>query len=232
MIHFFRDVMDGPIYIVVLILSILAIMGIIGFIMERYKLRNEENSKIQVVDTPKPEKAGTLIISTQKKRNEEEKKDLEKTELLDVITKEQLQKQAELEKTEILSIVPEPKSASKESEKKAPALEITTPKMSESALEKTEVLEIVSLPPKQTEEELGKTEILDLNFNLPKEGIATPIPAVEITTSPTKKEMLAINSNPEVSGDMNVKQVEGEEAKRPTSVIDFGSTSDVKINQS
>lgn len=230
MIHFFRDVMDGPIYIVVLILSILAIMGIIGFIMERYKLRNEENSKIQVVDAPKPEKAGTLIISTKEKKKEE-KPDLEKTELLEVITKEQLQKQAELEKTEVLSIVSEPKAAPKE-EKKAPALEITPPKMSESALEKTEVLEIVSLPPKKTEEELGKTEILDLNFNLPKEGVSTPIPAVEVTTSPTKTEMLAINSNPEVSGDMNVKQVEGEKTKKPTTVIDFGSTSDVKINQS
>lgn len=230
MIHFFRDVMDGPIYIVVLILSILAIMGIIGFIMERYKLRNEENSKIQVVDAPKPEKAGTLIISTKEKKKEE-KPDLEKTELLEVITKEQLQKQAELEKTEVLSIVSEPKTVSKE-EKKAPAVEITPPKMSESALEKTEVLEIVSLPPKKTEEELGKTEILDLNFNLPKEEVSTPIPAVEVTTSPTKTEMLAINSNPEVSGDMNVKQVEGEETKKPTTVIDFGSTSDVKINQS
>lgn len=218
MIHFFRDVMDGPIYIVVLILSILAIMGIIGFIMERYKLRNEENSKIQVVDAPKPEKAGTLIISTKEKKKEE-KPDLEKTELLEVITKEQLQKQAELEKTEFLSIVSEPKVAPKE-EKKAPALE------------KTEVLEIVSLPPKKTEEELGKTEILDLNFNLPKEEVSTPIPAVEVTTSPTKTEMLAINSKPEVSKDMNVKQAEGEETKKPTTVIDFGSTSDVKINQS
>ena len=230
MIHFFRDVMEGPIYIVVLIVSILAIMGIIGFIMERYKLRNEETSKIQVVDAPKPEKAGTLIISTNEKKKEE-KTDLEKTELLDVITKEQLQKEKELEKTEILSIVSDTKPVSKESEK--PALEITTPKMSEAALEKTEVLEIVSLPSKKTEEELGKTEILDLNFSLPKENISTPIPAVEVTSSPTKTEILAINSsNNVVSGDMNVKPVAGEEAKKPTTVIDFGSTNDVKINQS
>ena len=232
MIHFLRDVMDGPIYIIVLIVSILAIMGIIGFIMERYKLRNEENSKIQVVDAPKIEKAGTLIISTNEKKKEAENPDLEKTELLDVITKEQLQKQAELEKTEILSTISDSKSTLEKNEKSSPTLEITPPKMSEAALEKTEVLEIVSLPQKKTEEELGKTEILDLNFNLPKEGISTPIPAVKVTTSPKKTEMLAINSNNGVSGNMDVNQVEDDKDKKLTTVIDFGSTSDVKINQS
>ena len=184
------------------------------------------------MDAPKPEKTGTLIISTDDKRKKSEKPDLEKTEILDVITKEQLQKQIELEKTEILSIVSDTKSAEEKSEKKSPEVEITSPKMSEAALEKTEILEIVSLPQKKTEEELGKTEILDLNFNLPKEGISTPIPSVEVTTAPTKNEMLAINSNHELGGDMNVKQAGGEETKKPTTVIDFGSTSDVKINQS
>ena len=44
--------------------------------------------------------------------------------------------------------------------------------------------------------------------------------------------MLAINSNPVEKGNTNVKQAEAEESKKPTTVIDFGSTSDVKINQS
>jgi len=221
--------MDGPIYIVVLIVSVLAIMGIIGFIMERYKLRNEETSKIQVVDAPKPEKAGTLIISTNDKKKEENP-DLEKTEILDVITKEQLKKEEELGKTEILSVVSDIKPPLDKNVK--PELEIKAPKMSEADLEKTEVLEIVSLPSKKTEEELGKTEILDLNFNLPKTNIPTPIPAVEVTSSPTKTEILAINSSNPVNPDMNVKQPEDREEKKPTPVIDFGSTSDVKIHQS
>ena len=34
MIEFFRDVLDGPIYIVTTILSVIFIMAIIGFLME------------------------------------------------------------------------------------------------------------------------------------------------------------------------------------------------------
>lgn len=51
MIEFFRDVLDGPLYIVATILSIIFIMAIIGFIMERKKLEKEAKSKIAVVST-------------------------------------------------------------------------------------------------------------------------------------------------------------------------------------
>lgn len=49
MIEFFRDVLDGPLYIVVAILSVIFIVAIIGFIMERKKFEKEEKSKIAVI---------------------------------------------------------------------------------------------------------------------------------------------------------------------------------------
>jgi len=51
MIEFFRDVLDGPLYIVITILSIIFIMAIIGFLMERKKLEKEAKSKIAVIPT-------------------------------------------------------------------------------------------------------------------------------------------------------------------------------------
>lgn len=44
--EFFRDVLDGPIYIALVIVCVILIMAIIGFIMERKKLEKEANSKI------------------------------------------------------------------------------------------------------------------------------------------------------------------------------------------
>lgn len=49
MIHFFRDILDGPLYIGITILSIIFIMAIIGFLMERKKFEKEEKQKIAVV---------------------------------------------------------------------------------------------------------------------------------------------------------------------------------------
>lgn len=49
MIEFFRDILDGPLYIITTILSIVFIMAIIGFLMERKKLEKEEKEKIAVV---------------------------------------------------------------------------------------------------------------------------------------------------------------------------------------
>ncbi len=51
MIEFFRDVLDGPLYIGTTILSIIFIMAIIGFLMERKKLEKEAKQKIAVVAT-------------------------------------------------------------------------------------------------------------------------------------------------------------------------------------
>lgn len=49
MVKFFRDVLDGPLYIVITVLSIIFIMAIIGFLMERKKLEKEAKAKIAVV---------------------------------------------------------------------------------------------------------------------------------------------------------------------------------------
>lgn len=49
MIEFFRDVLDGPLYIAITVLSIIFIMAIIGFLMERKKLEKEAKSKIAVI---------------------------------------------------------------------------------------------------------------------------------------------------------------------------------------
>ncbi len=49
MIEFFRDVLDGPLYIVTTIISIIFIMAIIGFLMERKKLEKEKKQRIAVV---------------------------------------------------------------------------------------------------------------------------------------------------------------------------------------
>lgn len=51
MIEFFRDVLDGPLYIITTIISIVLIMAIIGFIMERKKLEKEAKNKMAVIDT-------------------------------------------------------------------------------------------------------------------------------------------------------------------------------------
>lgn len=52
MIEFFRDFLDGPLYIVVVILSVFFIMAIIGYLMEKKKLEKEKNDQIAVVSTP------------------------------------------------------------------------------------------------------------------------------------------------------------------------------------
>ena len=49
MVNFFRDVLNGPLYIVVVILSIIFIMAIIGFIMERKQKEKESKGKIAFV---------------------------------------------------------------------------------------------------------------------------------------------------------------------------------------
>ena len=49
MVNFFRDVLNGPLYIVVVILSIIFIMAIIGFIMERKQKEKEAKGKVAFV---------------------------------------------------------------------------------------------------------------------------------------------------------------------------------------
>lgn len=49
MIQFYRDILDGPLYIGITMLSIIFIMAIIGFLMERKKFEKEEKNKIAIV---------------------------------------------------------------------------------------------------------------------------------------------------------------------------------------
>ena len=49
MVKFFRDVLNGPLYIIVVILSIIFIMAIIGFIMERKQKEKESKEKVAFV---------------------------------------------------------------------------------------------------------------------------------------------------------------------------------------
>ncbi len=49
MISFFRDFLDGPIYLILVVVCIILIMAIIGFIMERKKFEKEERNRIAVV---------------------------------------------------------------------------------------------------------------------------------------------------------------------------------------
>ncbi len=46
MIKFFRDFLSGPVYVVVLLISIVLIMAIIGYLMEKKQKADEANGKI------------------------------------------------------------------------------------------------------------------------------------------------------------------------------------------
>lgn len=50
MIKFFRDVLDGPLYIVLVIVAIILIMAIIGFILERKQKLVEKQNQFAHVD--------------------------------------------------------------------------------------------------------------------------------------------------------------------------------------
>lgn len=54
MIHFFRDVLDGPLYIVIVVFAVVFIMAIIGFMMERKKFEREAKAKVAVITTVTP----------------------------------------------------------------------------------------------------------------------------------------------------------------------------------
>ena len=60
MVEFFRDVLDGPLYIIVALLSLIFIMAIIGFIMERSKLAKDEKGRIAYVNN-KPDSPMTPV---------------------------------------------------------------------------------------------------------------------------------------------------------------------------
>lgn len=66
MIRFFRDILNGPLYIIIAILSIVFIMAIIGFLLERKKIEQEERDKVAVINntvTPIPNIPVTNVVS-------------------------------------------------------------------------------------------------------------------------------------------------------------------------
>ena len=65
MIEFFRDILDGPLYIIITIISIIFIMAIIGFLMERRKLEKEAKQKIAVVADIEPVTPVPAVTITQ-----------------------------------------------------------------------------------------------------------------------------------------------------------------------
>ncbi len=49
--EFYRDVLNGPLYYIAVVVSVILIMAIIGFLMERKKLYKEAIGKIAHVDS-------------------------------------------------------------------------------------------------------------------------------------------------------------------------------------
>ncbi len=281
MIHFFRDILDGPIYIVLVVISIILIMGILGFIMERYQKKKEGQLAVKVVNASNLRKGDKLIInsnqssqeqaSSKKLKNSKDlektevldlasisgkasSKDLEKTEVLNVVSIPEKPPSKDLEKTEVLNVVSIPEKApSKDLEKtevlnvvsipeKAPSKDLEKTEMlnvvsiPEKALskdlEKTEVLNVVSIPEKPPSKDLEKTEVLELNFNKIMNE-PTKIFQSENESRSVKPAVLSINSEDiHVKGDSNMDDTTSLPQKvKKTTVIDFGSTSNVKAHR-
>ncbi len=154
MIHFFRDILDGPVYIIVVIVSIIAIMGIIGFIMERLKKNGEEEVTVKSVNSLKPEKVGTLVISsnpssTPEKPVENNPTNLEKTEVLEIVSMPQTKTEKDLEKTEVLDIMSLPPENKQENLEKTEVLELNFNKEQAQSVEPIPQVEITATEEKQ-----------------------------------------------------------------------------------
>ncbi len=62
MISFYRDFLDGTVYSVVALISVIFIIAIIGFMMEKIKAYKEEQAKIAYIKTKEDEQRGGTII--------------------------------------------------------------------------------------------------------------------------------------------------------------------------
>lgn len=60
MIEFFRDILNGPLYIVTTIISVILIMAIIGYLMEKKKIERDLKSKVAVIETPSSNPVDTI----------------------------------------------------------------------------------------------------------------------------------------------------------------------------
>jgi len=240
-IHFFRDILDGPIYIVLVVISIILIMGILGFIMERYQKKKEGQLAVKVVNASNLRKGDKLIINSNQSSQEQasskklkNSKDLEKTEVLDLASISGKASSKDLEKTEVLNVVSIPEKApSKDLEKTEVLNVVSIPEKALSKdLEKTEVLNVVSIPEKPPSKDLEKTEVLELNFNKIMNE-PTKIFQSENESRSVKPAVLSINSEDiHVKGDSNMDDTTSLPQKvKKTTVIDFGSTSNVKAHR-
>lgn len=221
MIHFFRDVLDGPIYITVAIVSILAIMAIIGFIMERFKRNGEELPVVKNVNTSAVKGSSTLVISSNQlsdnsKLNQEnvipfkieEKKALENRIQLEQIKVEpQLVKNSSIEENQIELNKSKEDMIHKATEKDN-QIEENIPEVHE----KTEVLEVVSVPKETSSEKLEKTEVLDLGLNEAN---------IELTHTSGCIQPSIENKSTSLP----------EQEKNQAPVIDFGSTNGIIVNR-
>ena len=57
---FFRDILNGPLYIVTTIISVILIMAIIGYLMEKKKIDRDLKSKVAVIETPSSNPVDTI----------------------------------------------------------------------------------------------------------------------------------------------------------------------------
>lgn len=67
MVEFFRDVLDGPLYIVTAVICVIFIMAIIGFLMERKKLEKEAKNRVAVINNNpvNTSSANTPVVNNQ-----------------------------------------------------------------------------------------------------------------------------------------------------------------------
>lgn len=66
MIHFFRDILDGPVYVVVVIICIIGILAILRYLLEHSKKTEEYKSSVKDVNVSATNShSGTLFISSE-----------------------------------------------------------------------------------------------------------------------------------------------------------------------
>lgn len=95
MIHFFRDIIDGPVYIAVTIISFFGIMAILGFMAERLKKKEEQVALVKDVESVNRSKL--VISSIQLDEEKEENLKEEKENILEINSDEVSSPQITLE---------------------------------------------------------------------------------------------------------------------------------------
>ncbi len=71
MIYFFRDIIDGPIYIIAIIISLFGIMAIFGFMLERLKKKEERAALVKDVESLNSSKLVISSVQLEEEKDEE-----------------------------------------------------------------------------------------------------------------------------------------------------------------